>query len=227
MARSQLYKLLMIPWVYNVAQHVFAPGHASLQRRAFRTVPFATAGPILDVGCGPGLKTPEPTGVVVGIDLNPDCLRDYTGGWIDTDIALVGRPPAGRARLDYRCSADDLPFPDGTFAEARCRSMLHHVPGPVAARAIREMIRCVWPGGSIILIDPVWPRVAWRRPLAWLIQRLDRGEWVHTEDELVALAREAAPGSWACQRYLLSYHGTEGLVLVWKKPAESAARRVA
>src|SRR5262249_26333302 len=74
---------------------------------------------------------------------------------------------------------------------------------------------------------PVWPRIGWLRPFAWLIMNLDRGEWVRTEAELLALAEEACPGDWSIQRYLLSYHATEGAILLLRKPAQPApaARR--
>ena len=95
----------------------------------------------------------------------------------------------------------------------------------MGVQAIREMVRCTAPGGRVILIDPVWPRHGWLRPLAWLIMKLDRGEWVRTEAELAALAEEACPGEWSMRRYLLSYHATEGAILTMTCESRSEARR--
>ena len=219
MARIGIYRILEIPWVYDLVQHLFAPGHRRLQERAFAQTEFETVGPVLDVGCGPRLKTPTAE-LVVGTDVNADYIRQFTGGTIDVDPELVDEPPAGRRRLGYVCPAESLPFKDGRFAEVRCRSLLHHLPHELAVQAIREMVRCTVPGGRVILIDPVWPRRGWLRPLAWLIMKLDRGEWVRTEDELRTLAEEACPGAWSIRRYLLSYHATEGAILVCRKPHE-------
>jgi SAM-dependent methyltransferase len=220
MARIGIYRVLEIPWVYDLVQHLFAPGHRRLQERAFARIEFDTVGPVLDVGCGPRLKTPD-ADLVFGTDVNADYIRQFTGGAIDVDPELVDDPPPlGRRRLGYVSPAESLPFADGRFAEVRCRSLLHHLPHEIAVRAIREMVRCTAPGGRVILIDPVWPRHGWLRPLPWLIMKLDRGEWVRTEEDLLALAEEACPGDWSIRRYLLSYHATEGAILVCRKPDE-------
>jgi SAM-dependent methyltransferase len=215
----RLYRVLEIPWVYNLVQHLFAPGHRRLQERAFARIDFATIGPVLDVGCGPQLKTPPVEGLIVGCDVNPDYVRQFTGGPIDDDPELVLDPPPRRDRLGYVSGAESLPFADSVFAEVRCRSLLHHLPHDIAVSAIREMVRCTKPGGQVVLIDPVWPRIGWLRPFAWLIMKLDRGEWVRTEEQLLSLAQEACPGDWSIQRYLLSYHATEGAILMLRKPA--------
>jgi hypothetical protein len=49
--------------------------------------------------------------------------------------------------------------------------------------------------------------------------KLDRGEWVRTEEQLLALAEEACPGDWSIRRYLLSYHATEGAILTLSVPS--------
>ena len=219
MPRMRIYRILEIPWVYNLVQHLFAPGHRRLQDCAFEGVGFTADGPVLEVGCGPQLKTPAVDGLVVGTDISADYIREFTGGHVDLDPERVDAPSGGRRRLGYVCSAEELPFADAQFVEVRCRSLLHHLPKPAAIRAIREMVRCARPGARVILVDPVWPRRSWLRPVAWLIMKLDRGEWVRTEDELLDLVHEACPGSWMVQRYLLSYHATEGVLLVLRKPS--------
>jgi SAM-dependent methyltransferase len=228
MARMRLYRILEIPWVYELVQHLFAPGHRRLQELAFARIDFDAVGPVLDVGCGPRLKTPN-ADLVVGADVNPDYIRQFTAGPIDVDPELVDVPSPGRRRLGYVAPAESLPFADGRFAEVRCRSLLHHLPHEIAVAAIREMVRCTAPGGRVILIDPVWPRHGWLRPFAWLIMKLDRGEWVRTESDLLALAEEAWPGDWSIRRYLLSYHATEGAILVCRMPHEpiSTSKRAA
>jgi SAM-dependent methyltransferase len=217
MARTRIYRLLEIPWIFNLTQRLLAPGHQRLQASLFDNLKAVEKGPVLDVGCGPRPNMPAPGGVLVGVDINPDYVRRFTGGPIDDDIRLVHDVPVGRQRLGYVGSADRLPFESGTFAEVRCRCLLHHLPRPMAMRALREMLRCTRPGGRLVVVDPVWPRRATTRPLGWLLLKLDRGEWVRTEEQLVDLGREACPGPWTSRRYLLSYHGTEGVFLTLRK----------
>ena len=112
MARIGIYRVLEIPWVYDLVQHLFAPGHRRLQERAFARIDFDAFGPILDVGCGPRLKTPDAE-LVVGADVNAEYIRQFTGGAIDVDPEIALDPPPGRRRLGYVCPAESLPFADG------------------------------------------------------------------------------------------------------------------
>ena len=84
---------------------------------------LAGAGSLLDVGAGSGFSSiyyPAEIRVVA-------C--DYAGGMIR------GNPARERAR----CSADSLPFRDGSFDVVSCWELLHHLDDPVAA--LREMWR--------------------------------------------------------------------------------------
>ncbi len=78
---------------------------------------------LLDVGAGSGFSSmyyPSRIRVVA-------C--DYATGMLETN------PAPGRVR----CSADRLPFEDGTFDAVTCWELLHHLPDPIAA--LSEMWR--------------------------------------------------------------------------------------
>jgi SAM-dependent methyltransferase len=176
----------------------------------FKKVFRPSRGSVLDVGCGPTLITPKPDGLLVGVDVNESYLRKYTGGFLDQDPQAVSSPP--RTCLGFLAPAEHLPFADDSFDEARATGFLHHLPQENAAGAIREMHRCLRRGGRLIVLEDVWPRRAWTRPIAWLIRRLDRGEYMRTEEELLALFQEARPGNWEYRRFTYTLVGHE---LLW------------
>jgi ubiquinone/menaquinone biosynthesis C-methylase UbiE len=223
MARPGFYRLLENPAVYLLAQLLLAPGAQRLQRKVFRRLYAGSRGMVLDVGCGPRLTTPAPDGILVGVDINRDYVARYTRGLVDTDPEVI-RAGGTQTRFGVVCSADRLPFPDHTFDEARCRTLLHHLPPEVAAAVVREMVRCTRPGGRVHILDVVLPRIGWRRPLAWLLTKLDRGEWVRREEDLVRLVRAACPGSWSHFRFTLTYLGAEAVALTLHKDAAAVGR---
>lgn len=204
--RDRLYQTLEIPWVYRLVQEVAAPGAGWLLTRVAREAFGDSRGPVLDVGCGPELSTPRPVaGLLCGVDIS---LR-YTWSY--------GSHPDPR-QVAVRASAERLPFGDGAFAECRCWGLLHHLPPAVASGAVAELVRCARPGGRVVIGDAVWPRRAWTRPVAWLGRRLDRGEWVREEHELLELIQAAAPGAWRHRRFTYTVHGLEGLLLTLEVP---------
>ena len=209
----KIYAILEIPWVYRLAGWLLAPGApqglAPLMEKAFGK----SRGLVLDMGCGPELNTPEPEGLLVGADVIEKYVRSYTGGYLDEDPGLVSCPPPGRKRLGYLLSAGNLPFQSGSFDEARCVAVFHHLTDLEAGKALREMNRCLRSGGRLVIMDAVLPRRAWLRPLAWLTLKLDRGRHVRKQDQLQNLCQEACPGDWQWERRTYTYTGMEFLYL--------------
>jgi len=210
---TRLYELLEIPWVFRLSQVLLAPGKPWLFRRMSRKVFKSSQGTVLDVGCGPRLITPKTDGLLVGVDVNEAYLRKYTGGFVDQDPQAVFSPPSSRKCLGFLAPAEHLPFADDSFDEARATGFLHHLSDENAADAIREMRRCLRKGGRLVVLEDVWPIRAWARPIAWLIRRLDRGEYMRTEEELLALFQEACPGNWERRRFTYTFVGHELLYL--------------
>jgi SAM-dependent methyltransferase len=219
------YQLLDRPIVYNTVQFICAlPGVKRIEAKINAKLFADSQGLILDVGCGPKRRSPLPTaGKMVGIDLNPEYVRSYTGGFVDTDTDVIHSSAGDRSVLGYACSAAQLPFADGLFDEARSRAVFHHFSPDLAVDALREMVRCVKPGGRVVLMDCVWPRRPWLRPVGWLIYRLDRGEWMRTEEQLVAIAHATQPTGWSWFRYTVAYTGQEAIVLTYQKPLAARA----
>src|SRR5581483_5423046 len=139
---EKIYRILEIPFVYKLSQSLIVPGSRHLTPPFHKEVFKQKAGRVLDVGCGPALNTPEPEGLIVGVDVNPAYIKKYTGGFVDEEPPLIFHPPDSRRRLGYVASADSLPFPDGSFDEARTNAIFHHLPREVAIKAVQEMKRC-------------------------------------------------------------------------------------
>jgi SAM-dependent methyltransferase len=175
-------------------------------------------GKVLDLGCGPKLVTPAPKGLLIGADISQAYLMEYTGGFLDKDIRLVAKPPKGRTRLGFQASVDRLPFAANSFDEARAVGFLHHLPEKVLEGALREIKRCLKPGGRVVVLEDVWPLRGWTRPLAWFIRRFDRGTYMRTQEELLSLFQKAWPGPWETSRHTYTLTGSELLYLTRRKP---------
>lgn len=174
---------------------------------------------VLDVGCGPRPTMPVDGARLVGVDINAEYVRVYARAGSG---AIPGRSDC--KRVGVVASAERLPFRADAFDECRCFGLFHHLPAEVAQAATREMVRCVKPGGLVSIIDNVWPRSAWLRPAAWLIRRLDRGEWVRSEAELSGLVSGAVAGRFSEERITYTLNGLELLLLQGRKlePATSS-----
>jgi SAM-dependent methyltransferase len=55
-----------------------------------------------------------------------------------------------------------LPFPDNTFDLVTCFNVLHHIPN--VSTVVREMARCMKPGGWMLLREPTIPLGNWDYP---------------------------------------------------------------
>jgi len=217
MARPWFYRILEVPWVYNLSQAILAPGARGREERLIADLDEGVRDLALDFGCGPRLTTPFNARRIVGVDVNPDYVRRYTGGWIDVEPAAWEQAPQ-RSRFGYVCTTPRLPFVDGTFDEARCLRVMHHLTPAQVTNAIVEMARCLRPGGRLLLIDIIHPRSVRRRPLAWALTHLDRGEHVRAGDAFAALVKASCRGDWSVRRYTSTLLGVESLLLIWRKP---------
>ena len=65
-----------------------------------------------------------------------------------------------------------LPFPDDHFVLATCFGVLHHIPNVSAV--VREMHRCVRPGGHLLIHEPTVSMGDWTKPRPGLTKR-ERG----------------------------------------------------
>jgi len=106
---------------------------------------------VLDLACGTGIVTRSvvsrigPTGVVLGVDLNPAMLK--------VAATVLSQQLGGKPTVEWReAGADRLPLPDASFDVVYCQLGLQFFADRAAA--LREMYRVLVDGGRIAMM--VW-----------------------------------------------------------------------
>lgn len=198
MSRLNIYQLLEFPAVFRMVQGLVAPGAEAdlleLLGPVFAELPKAAR--ILDVGCGPSSWLWKLGMDPVGVDVSPSYVKAFksAGG-----IAHLG-------------SADELPFPDKSFDAVWSFALFHHLDEATAQRTLSEMARVCCRPGYLFIFDSVMPETPWKRPFAWAVRRLDRGEHVRSQTELERLLPDRK--SWEVRRIEYARTGLEGAFLI-------------
>ena len=91
----------------------------------------------------------------------------------------------GGVPCDYvKPSVDGLmPFEDGSFELATCLGVLHHIPN--VTTVVKELYRCLSPGGYLLLREPIISMGDWSKPRRRATKR-ERGIPVHILDAIIA-----------------------------------------
>lgn len=205
--RHRIYKVLERPAVYLAVQKFFRMfGEKRLYDPLWNELFSSPVESVLEVGCGPLVFPPVAGRLMVGLDVNYQYVKD----WSNT---------SEKKSVTQGCvaSSNQLPFVNESFQELRAHTLFHHLPDTAVVESVREFHRCLKPGGRMVIQDGIWPRQAWRRPVAWLLRWLDRGEWMRTQDDLTEIIEQGCPGQWDVHRHTYSYLGLEILVLLYKK----------
>jgi len=187
------YRILENPKLYGLCQQILGPGgEKDLMGEIHSMVmTLPSSGRILDVGCGPHSWLWQEGLHPVGLDIS----ISYSQAFRDRkEPAVTG-------------SATALPFHDGAFDGVWSVGLLHHLPENLARQAVVEMVRVTDPSGYCLIFDAALPEPAWRRPIAHLIRKLDRGGFMRTQEALMSLL----PGDpWIVKRFSYSWWGLEG-----------------
>lgn len=141
------------------------PAHRGLIERIadeFANV-VAAPGPVVDLGCGPGIHTlalARRGYDVVGLDGSPRMIE-------------VARARAERDEVDARFDVCDvsgsLPFPDDSLGGVLAILVLQHLERPGAF--IDEIRRCLRPGGHLLVVAPIRDsRSVMPRSLYWWLR---------------------------------------------------------
>ncbi len=105
---------------------------------------------VLDIGCGTGVDTlvagimVGSEGRVTGIDLIPEMLKRARTNLEKTSLKNV---------TFQEGSAEQLPFPDGTFDVVISNGVFNLIPDK--AKALREVFRVLKPSGRFLLADQI------------------------------------------------------------------------
>jgi SAM-dependent methyltransferase len=107
---------------------------------------------VVDVGCGPGALTEE---LVRRVGADAVAAADPSEPFV---AAVAERFPGVDVRL---ASAEELPFPDGTFDAALAQLVVHFMADPV--RGLAEMARVTREGGVVAAC--VWDHESGQTPI--------------------------------------------------------------
>ncbi|WP_329490518.1 methyltransferase domain-containing protein [Kitasatospora sp. NBC_01246] len=113
---------------------------------AVATLGLRPGGRVLDAGCGTGRALPPlraavgPDGLVLGVDVTPEMLRE-----------AGAHHPGTAALLLADCAR--LPLPDAALDAVFAAGLISHLDDP--DRALRELARVTRPGAVLALFHPV------------------------------------------------------------------------
>ena len=126
---------------------------------------------VLDVGCGPGMDTVPladrvgPTGRVVGVDTDPNMLKEADRFAESHHVEKIVFHQQG--------DAQNLAFEDAAFDSVRAERLFQVLPAAVDPHSVlKEMIRVTKPGGWVVLADTDWATASVDYPDYHLERRL-------------------------------------------------------
>lgn len=134
-----------LPWGGHLLYAwLIAPAHLRAFKQVIPRLPDGQHN-FLDLGCGPGhlaaaVAAARPESRMVGIDMDPAQVR------------LADRRARRHPNLEFhQAPAEDLPFPDDTFAFAMATETFHHWRHP--RRVLAEVHRVLAPDGVLCVVE--------------------------------------------------------------------------
>jgi ubiquinone/menaquinone biosynthesis C-methylase UbiE len=145
--------MTQVPAAY-LRQAAMTPAIRAIKQRAYALLGLLPGGSVLDIGCGPGISTPDlarivgPFGAVCGIDNDPAMLREADAAARAAGVAAWTTHTEGDAAR--------LPFAPARFDAVFSDRVLQHLPPAKAAACVAEAARVTRPGGAVVLVDTDW-----------------------------------------------------------------------
>jgi|WetSurMetagenome_2_1015567.scaffolds.fasta_scaffold152317_2 ubiquinone/menaquinone biosynthesis C-methylase UbiE len=201
-----LYKFLENPFFYRLVVKIFSIGGRARKIGEFidQVMARECRGRILEVGSGTSQFR--------------ETFLKYVDNYVITDInfqymqySQSTHPGLGHVV----CDATRLSFPPALFDRVFSLYLFHHLSDQQTRDSLKEMRRCLAPGGKIVIVDLFQTERRWdlvSRGVAWL----DRGQFVRPRASMRALIQEAGnfqveeshgvPGDWpySMSEYLLT-----------------------
>jgi ubiquinone/menaquinone biosynthesis C-methylase UbiE len=145
--------MTQVPAAY-LRQAALTPAIRAIKQRAYALLGLLPGGSVLDIGCGPGISTPDlarivgPFGEVCGIDHDPAMVREA-----DATARLAG---VAAWTTHSEGDAAKLPFAPARFDAVFSDRVLQHLPPAKAADCVAEVARVTRPGGAVVIVDSDW-----------------------------------------------------------------------
>jgi ubiquinone/menaquinone biosynthesis C-methylase UbiE len=142
-----------VPAAY-LRQAARTPAIRAIKQRAYALLGLLPGTAVLDIGCGPGISTPDlarivgPFGRVTGIDHDAAMVREA-----DEAARLAGVSAWTR---HLQGDAVQLAFPSASFNACFSDRMLQHLTETKAAACVAEAARVTRPGGAVVFVDSDW-----------------------------------------------------------------------
>jgi ubiquinone/menaquinone biosynthesis C-methylase UbiE len=142
-----------VPAAY-LRQAAQTPAIRAIKHRAYTLLGLLPGAQVLDIGCGPGISTPDlarlvgPYGRVCGIDHDPAMVQEA-----DAAARFAG---VSAWTTHRQADAAALPFPPASFDAVFSDRVLQHLPPPKARACVAEAVRVTRPGGAVVFVDSDW-----------------------------------------------------------------------
>ena len=171
-----LSRLLEKRSVYNLVQTLMGFGGAQQVRHLFTVILDAEYyQSVLELGCGTGRWS----------------VKNYEK-YVRTDINEAYFPSEAAPGMEFRkIDATDLSsFLDRSFDLVYSIGLYHHLPDGAVVTSLRESSRVLRQPGKIVVMDAILPTCLYNVP-AWVIRKMDRGDWVRKEERVVELIEQS------------------------------------
>jgi ubiquinone/menaquinone biosynthesis C-methylase UbiE len=145
--------MTQVPAAY-LRQAALTPAIRAIKQRAYALLGLMPGASVIDIGCGPGISTPDlarivgPFGTVCGIDHDPDMVREA-----DAAARLAG---VSAWTTHRQGDAAELPFAPARFDAVFSDRVLQHLSPEKAAACVAEAARVTRPGGAVVIVDSDW-----------------------------------------------------------------------
>jgi len=169
--------LLAVPKLYQLFANLVA-GPAARRRVADEFLKVKPGDRVLDVGCGPGVMRPLlPDVIYCGVDVSSKYISAARAHQGDRDRFIVRAVTA-------QTSFDDL----GKFDLVMANALVHHLDDAETSSLFQAAKAVLNSGGRVVTLDNVF--IPEQSTIARWIIKLDRGKYVRTKAEYVALASQ-------------------------------------
>jgi len=191
-----LYKLLEHPFCYRLVVRIFSMGGRARKIAGFidQLMARECRGLVLEVGSGTSQFR--------------DIFLKYVNNYVITDINFQ-YVQFSKSNYDalwhVLCDAAVLPFSPSTFDRIFSLYLFHHLSDQQTLDCLKELQRCLKPGGKIVIVDLFQTEKRWdlvSRAVSWL----DRGEYVRQRNAMLSLIKgsgnfqveehHGVPGEW-------------------------------